>query len=77
MRVVSAARARIARLLPDLHFPPSLHGELREAVGLELEPAEIERPSPARPKPDLVMQLLREGDTPVIKWLLSGQTCLT
>ncbi|MET8567148.1 phosphorothioated DNA-binding restriction endonuclease [Streptomyces sp. NPDC004783] len=30
---------RIARLLLDLHFPPSLHGELCEAVGLEAEPA--------------------------------------
>ncbi|AWT44769.1 MULTISPECIES: phosphorothioated DNA-binding restriction endonuclease [Streptomyces] len=29
---------RIARLLLDLHFPPSLHSELCEAVGLELEP---------------------------------------
>ncbi|MFI1760868.1 phosphorothioated DNA-binding restriction endonuclease [Streptomyces sp. NPDC020800] len=28
---------RIARLLLDLHFPPSLHGELCEAVGLEPE----------------------------------------
>lgn len=31
---------RIARLLLDLHFPPSLHSELCEAVGLELEPAQ-------------------------------------
>lgn len=31
---------RMARALLDLHFPPSLHGELREAVGLELELAE-------------------------------------
>ncbi|MFD0315992.1 phosphorothioated DNA-binding restriction endonuclease [Streptomyces flavalbus] len=31
---------RMARVLLDLHFPPSLHGELCEAVGLELEPAE-------------------------------------
>ncbi|MFI5771857.1 phosphorothioated DNA-binding restriction endonuclease [Streptomyces sp. NPDC051658] len=31
---------RIARVLLDQHFPPSLHGELREAVGLELEPVE-------------------------------------
>ncbi|MFF8596640.1 phosphorothioated DNA-binding restriction endonuclease [Streptomyces sp. NPDC015220] len=30
--------SRIARLLLDLHFPPSLHGELCEAVGLELDP---------------------------------------
>jgi putative restriction endonuclease len=33
---------RIARVLLDLHFPPSLHGELCEAVGLELELAETE-----------------------------------
>ncbi|OLZ68586.1 restriction endonuclease [Streptomyces sp. IMTB 2501] len=31
---------RMARVLLDLHFPPSLHGELCEAVGLELEPTE-------------------------------------
>jgi putative restriction endonuclease len=31
---------RMAGVLLDLHFPPSLHGELCEAVGLELEPAE-------------------------------------
>jgi len=31
---------RMARVLLDLHFPPSLHGDLCEAVGLELEPAE-------------------------------------
>ncbi|TXL85312.1 phosphorothioated DNA-binding restriction endonuclease [Streptomyces sp. IB2014 016-6] len=31
---------RMARVLLDLHFPPSLHGELCEAVGLELELAE-------------------------------------
>ncbi|MEV5507701.1 phosphorothioated DNA-binding restriction endonuclease [Streptomyces orinoci] len=30
---------RMARVLLDLHFPPSLHGELSEAVGLEPEPA--------------------------------------
>ncbi|WP_037911110.1 phosphorothioated DNA-binding restriction endonuclease [Actinacidiphila yeochonensis] len=32
----------MARKLLDLHFPPSLHGELCEAVGLELEYAELE-----------------------------------
>ncbi|MBC7273155.1 MAG: restriction endonuclease, partial [Streptomyces sp.] len=32
--------ARMARVLLDLHFPPSLHGDLCEAVGLELEPSE-------------------------------------
>ncbi|MGK5548193.1 phosphorothioated DNA-binding restriction endonuclease [Streptomyces sp. URMC 127] len=31
---------RLARALLDLNFPPSLHSELCEAVGLELEPAE-------------------------------------
>ncbi|WP_328318378.1 phosphorothioated DNA-binding restriction endonuclease [Streptomyces sp. NBC_00388] len=31
---------RMARVLLDLNFPPSLHTELCEAVGLELEPAE-------------------------------------
>ncbi|MGP3966465.1 phosphorothioated DNA-binding restriction endonuclease [Streptomyces sp. 6N223] len=31
---------RMARVLLDLHFPPSLHGELCEAVGIELEEAE-------------------------------------
>lgn len=33
---------RMARMLLDQHFPPSLHGELCEAVGLELELAESE-----------------------------------
>ncbi|MEU9974148.1 phosphorothioated DNA-binding restriction endonuclease [Streptomyces sp. NPDC051014] len=33
---------RMARVLLDLHFPPSLHQDLCEAVGLELEPAETE-----------------------------------
>ncbi|MFI9580938.1 phosphorothioated DNA-binding restriction endonuclease [Streptomyces sp. NPDC052236] len=32
----------MARMLLDQHFPPSLHGELCEAVGLALEPAETE-----------------------------------
>lgn len=31
---------RMTRVLLDLNFPPSLHGELCEAVGLELEEAE-------------------------------------
>jgi putative restriction endonuclease len=31
---------RMARVLLDLHFPPSLHDELCEAVGLDLEPAD-------------------------------------
>ncbi|MBD0738268.1 phosphorothioated DNA-binding restriction endonuclease [Streptomyces sp. CBMA29] len=33
---------RLARVLLDLNFPPSLHPDLCEAVGLELEPAETE-----------------------------------
>ncbi|MGW1592401.1 phosphorothioated DNA-binding restriction endonuclease [Streptomyces sp. NPDC002343] len=49
---------RIARLLLDLHFPPSLHGELCEAVGLELEPAEVERLVPARRQRDPRMREL-------------------
>ncbi|MEU4653249.1 phosphorothioated DNA-binding restriction endonuclease [Streptomyces sp. NPDC023723] len=36
----------VARLLLDTHFPPSLHTELCEAVGLDLEVLE---PLPARP----------------------------
>lgn len=39
---------RIARSLLDLHFPPSLHTELCEAVGLDLEPTETGRFSAAR-----------------------------
>ncbi|MFD3621620.1 phosphorothioated DNA-binding restriction endonuclease [Streptomyces sp. NPDC058676] len=49
---------RIARLLLDRHFPPSLHGELCEAVGLELEPMEIERLSTARRQRDRRMREL-------------------
>lgn len=49
---------RIARLLLDLHFPPSLHSELCEAVGLELEPAETGRLSPARRQRDRRMREL-------------------
>ncbi|MGI5427526.1 phosphorothioated DNA-binding restriction endonuclease [Streptomyces sp. CA-179760] len=33
---------RMARVLLDLHFPPSLHQDLCEAVGLELELAETD-----------------------------------
>ncbi|MEE1740204.1 HNH endonuclease [Streptomyces sp. BE147] len=36
---------RITRVLLDQHFPPSLHDELREAVGLDLEPV---APEPLR-----------------------------
>jgi putative restriction endonuclease len=49
---------RMARLLLDLHFPPSLHGELREAVGLEPVPAEGELGSPARRQRDRRMREL-------------------
>lgn len=49
---------RIARLLLDLHFPPSLHGELCEAVGLDLEPMEAELASPARRRRDRRMREL-------------------
>ncbi|MFF4390807.1 MULTISPECIES: phosphorothioated DNA-binding restriction endonuclease [unclassified Streptomyces] len=49
---------RMARVLLDLHFPPSLHGELCEAVGLELEPAETGRPSSARRSRDRRMREL-------------------
>jgi putative restriction endonuclease len=47
---------RIARLLLDLHFPPSLHGELCEAVGLEPEPAETEQFSTVRRQRDRRMR---------------------
>ncbi|MEU9603972.1 phosphorothioated DNA-binding restriction endonuclease [Streptomyces sp. NPDC048057] len=40
LRQDSALLGRIARVLLDRHFPPSLHGELCDAVGLELELAE-------------------------------------
>ncbi|MBW5481124.1 phosphorothioated DNA-binding restriction endonuclease [Streptomyces bambusae] len=49
---------RMARVLLDLHFPPSLHGELCEAIGLELEPAETGRPSSARRSRDRRMREL-------------------
>lgn len=49
---------RIARLLLDLHFPPSLHGELCEAVGLDLEPAEAGQLPPARRQRDRRMRQL-------------------
>ncbi|MFJ2019603.1 phosphorothioated DNA-binding restriction endonuclease [Streptomyces nodosus] len=49
---------RMTRLLLDLHFPPSLHGELCEAVGLDLEPAETERLSSARRQRDRRMREL-------------------
>lgn len=39
---------RMVRVLLDLNFPPSLHGELCDAAGLELEPAETGRFSVTR-----------------------------
>ncbi|WP_435887562.1 hypothetical protein [Streptomyces nigra] len=43
---------RMARVLLDLNFPPSLQGDLCEAVGLELEPAESEQFSAVRGRRD-------------------------
>lgn len=40
LRREPALLGRIAQVLLDLHFPPSLHGDLCEAVGLRLEPVE-------------------------------------
>ncbi|MFF7309594.1 phosphorothioated DNA-binding restriction endonuclease [Streptomyces sp. NPDC008137] len=37
-----ALLGRMARVLLDLHFPPSLHQDLCDAVGLGLEPAETD-----------------------------------
>lgn len=47
---------RMARVLLDLHFPPSLHGELCEAVGLALEEAETGTVSAARRRRDRRMR---------------------
>jgi putative restriction endonuclease len=47
---------RVARVLLDLHFPPSLHGELCEAVGLELELAETETLTAVRRRRDRRMR---------------------
>ncbi|MCL8011383.1 phosphorothioated DNA-binding restriction endonuclease [Streptomyces sp. AS02] len=49
---------RIARSLLDLHFPPSLHSELCEAVGLDLETAETGQLSTARRQRDRRMREL-------------------
>lgn len=49
---------RMARLLLDLHFPPSLHRELCEAVSLELELAEAEQLSAIRRQRDRRMREL-------------------
>ncbi|KPI02310.1 hypothetical protein OK074_5311 [Actinobacteria bacterium OK074] len=40
LRREPALLGRMARVLLDLHFPPSLHQDLCDAVGLELESAE-------------------------------------
>ncbi|MFD0306973.1 phosphorothioated DNA-binding restriction endonuclease [Streptomyces sp. NPDC127119] len=40
LRREPALLGRMARVLLDLHFPPSLHADLCDSVGLELEPAE-------------------------------------
>ncbi|WP_329381862.1 HNH endonuclease [Streptomyces sp. NBC_01351] len=51
---------RMARVLLDVNFPPSLHEELCGAVGLELEPepSEAGRPSEARRQRDRRMREL-------------------
>jgi putative restriction endonuclease len=49
---------RMARILLDLHFPPSLHGDLCETVGLELEPTEAGRLSAVRRRRDPRMREL-------------------
>jgi putative restriction endonuclease len=48
----------MARSLLDLHFPPSLHSELCEAVGLDLESEETGRLSAIRRKRDRRMREL-------------------
>jgi putative restriction endonuclease len=47
---------RMARLLLDLHFPPSLHDDLCEAVGLEPELTETARASTVRGQRDRRMR---------------------
>ncbi len=49
---------RMARVLLDLNFPPSLHDELCEAVGLEPEHAEVTGLSSARRRRDPRMREL-------------------
>ncbi|MFJ8012099.1 phosphorothioated DNA-binding restriction endonuclease [Streptomyces sp. NPDC096339] len=49
---------RMARVLLDLHFPPSLHGELCESISLELEPEETGRLSTVRRQRDRRMREL-------------------
>lgn len=50
--------SRMARVLLDLNFPPSLHDELCEAVGLELEEAETAQVSAVRRRRDRRMREL-------------------
>ncbi|MQY36759.1 hypothetical protein SRB17_47610 [Streptomyces sp. RB17] len=45
-------------MLLDPHFPPSHHGELCEAAGLELEPAQSEQLSAAHRQRDRRMREL-------------------
>ncbi|WP_149552209.1 phosphorothioated DNA-binding restriction endonuclease [Streptomyces marokkonensis] len=49
---------RMAQVLLDANFPSSLHGELCEAVGLDLEPAEITHLTAARRQRDRRMREL-------------------
>jgi putative restriction endonuclease len=49
---------RMARVLLDLNFPPSLHEELCESVGLELEQAETAQVSAVRRQRDRRMREL-------------------
>ncbi|MGW4204436.1 phosphorothioated DNA-binding restriction endonuclease [Streptomyces sp. NPDC004726] len=56
LRREPALLGRMARVLLDLNFPPSLHGELCEAVGLELEAAETEALSAVRRQRDRRMR---------------------
>lgn len=46
----SSLLGRMARVLLDLHFPPSLHPDLCEAVGLELELAETDVRTAPQPR---------------------------
>ncbi|MFD8415599.1 phosphorothioated DNA-binding restriction endonuclease [Streptomyces sp. NPDC059650] len=49
---------RMVRVLLDLNFPPSLHGDLCAAVGLEPEPEQTQWLSPARRQRDRRMREL-------------------
>ncbi|MFD6228922.1 phosphorothioated DNA-binding restriction endonuclease [Streptomyces sp. NPDC060232] len=58
LRREPALLGRMTRVLLDQHFPPSLHGEMCEAIGLELEPTETGRPPSARRQRDRRMREL-------------------